>query len=393
LGAELAVEVRGVVKRFGADVMALDGLDLSIATGETYGLLGPNGAGKTTTLRMLLGLVRPTSGLIRVLGQAPGAPAALRQTGAMGETAFYPFLSGRDNLRAAARRSGVADARVDVVLAETGMTTRGGDPVGTYSYGMKQRLGVATALLKDPRLLILDEPSNGLDPAGQLDMRRLIQDLGGSRTIVLSSHDMDEVEQLCGRAGIISGGRLLAEGTPEHLRGAARLLVRAEPADRAVALAATLAGVERAEVSGGSLALALPEVTPARAAAINRELVGAGLAVSEVMADRRPLREVFLELTGRRTGGSDSVRLRPHGGKPPAEQPHGETAADERAGRGKAPAEQPHGETAADERAGRGEPSGRSSRRWRRYRGEDPRRGELTALAIPVTLIRHRSIN
>jgi ABC-2 type transport system ATP-binding protein len=373
LGAELAVEVRGVVKRFGADVMALDGLDLSIATGETYGLLGPNGAGKTTTLRMLLGLVRPTSGLIRVLGQAPGAPAALRQTGAMGETAFYPFLSGRDNLRAAARRSGVADARVDVVLAETGMTTRGGDPVGTYSYGMKQRLGVATALLKDPRLLILDEPSNGLDPAGQLDMRRLIQDLGGSRTIVLSSHDMDEVEQLCGRAGIISGGRLLAEGTPEHLRGAARLLVRAEPADRAVALAATLAGVERAEVSGGSLALALPEVTPARAAAINRELVGAGLAVSEVMADRRPLREVFLELTGRRTGGSDSVRLRPHGGKPPAEQPHGETA--------------------ADERAGRGEPSGRSSRRWRRYRGEDPRRGELTALAIPVTLIRHRSIN
>jgi ABC-2 type transport system ATP-binding protein len=318
LGAELAVEVRGIVKRFGADVVALDGLDLSIATGETYGLLGPNGAGKTTTLRMLLGLVRPTSGLIRVLGQAPGAPAALRQTGAMGETAFYPFLSGRDNLRAAARRSGVTDARVDVVLAETGMTARGGDPVGTYSYGMKQRLGVA-----DPRLLILDEPSNGLDPAGQLDMRRLIQDLGGSRTIVLSSHDMDEVEQLCGRAGIISGGRLLTEDTPEHLRGAARLLVRAEPADRAAALAATLAGVERAELSGGSLALALPEVTPARAAAINRELVGAGLEVSEVMTDRRPLREVFLELTGRRTGGSDSVRLRAGGGKATAGQADG----------------------------------------------------------------------
>ena len=195
---------------------------------------------------MLLGLVRPTSGLIRVLGRSPGEPAALRQTGAMGETAFYPFLSGRDNLRAAARRTGVTDARVDVVLGEVGMTARGGDRVGTYSYGMKQRLGVALALLKDPKLLILDEPSNGLDPAGQLDMRRLIHDLGGARTIVLSTHDMDEVEELCGRAGIISGGQLLAEGTPEQLRGPAR----------------------------------------------------------------RPLRDVFLELTGRRTGGADSVRSR-----------------------------------------------------------------------------------
>jgi len=246
LAAELAVQLRGVVKRFAPDVVALDGLDLDIATGETYGLLGPNGAGKTTTLRMLLGLVRPTSGLIRVLGRSPGEPAALRQTGAMGETAFYPFLSGRDNLRAAARRTGVTDARVDVVLGEVGMTARGGDRVGTYSYGMKQRLGVALALLKDPKLLILDEPSNGLDPAGQLDMRRLIGDLSGARTIVLSTHDMDEVEELCGRAGIISDGQLLAEGTPEQLRGPAR----------------------------------------------------------------RPLREVFLELTGRRTGGADSVRSR-----------------------------------------------------------------------------------
>ncbi len=240
------MELRGVVKRFGPDVVALDGLDLGIATGETYGLLGPNGAGKTTTLRMLLGLVRPTSGLIKVLGRSPGEPATLRQTGAMGETAFYPFLSGRDNLRAAARRTGIADARVDVVLGEVGMTARARDRVGTYSYGMKQRLGVALALLKDPKLLILDEPSNGLDPAGQLDMRRLIRDLSGARTIVLSSHDMDEVEELCGRAGIISGGHLLAEGTPEQLRG----------------------------------------------------------------PDHRPLREVFLELTGGRTGGSDSVRSR-----------------------------------------------------------------------------------
>ena len=315
VATELAVQARGVVKRFGADVLALNGLDLAIQEGETYGLLGPNGAGKTTTLRMLLGLVRPTSGLIKVLGRRPGDPAALRQTGAMGEIAFYPFLSGWDNLRAVARRAGVADTRVEVVLGQVGLTARAGDAVADYSYGMRQRLGVAAALLKDPRLLILDEPSNGLDPAGQLDMRRLIGDLGGGgRTIVLSSHDMDEVEQMCGRVGIISGGRLLAEGTPERLRGAARLLVRAEPADRAAALAATLAGADHVGLSDGALALALPDLSQARAAAITRELVEAGLAVSEVRTARRPLLEIFLELTGRRTGGADSVRPGAHRG-------------------------------------------------------------------------------
>jgi ABC-2 type transport system ATP-binding protein len=227
----------------------------------------------------------------------------------MGETAFYPFLSGRDNLRAVARRAGVADARVEAVLGQVGLTARAGYAVAGYSHGMRQRLGVAAALLKDPLLLILDEPSNGLDPAGQLDMRRLIGDLGGGdRTIVLSSHDMDEVEQVCGRVGIISGGRLLAEGPPEQLRGAARLLVRAGPADRAAALAATLAGADHVGLSDGALTLALPDVSPARAAAVIREFVEAGLEVSEVRTARRPLREIFLELTGRRTGGAGSVR-------------------------------------------------------------------------------------
>jgi ABC-2 type transport system ATP-binding protein len=311
VAAELAVEARGVVKRFGAGVVALDGLDLRIEEGETYGLLGPNGAGKTTTLRMLLGLVRPTAGSIRVLGRPPGHPAALRQTGSMGETAFYPFLSGRDNLRAVARRCRIADGRVEVVLGQAGLAERAGDAVAGYSYGMRQRLGVAAAILKDPRLLILDEPSNGLDPAGQADMRALIRELGGGpRTIVLSSHDMDEVEQLCDRVGIIGGGRLLAEGTPGQLRGAAGLRVRAEPADRAAAVASRLAWVDEVAVADGALALALAEVTPARAAAVNRELVGAGLAVSEVREVRRPLREVFLDLTGRRTGGADSLRPR-----------------------------------------------------------------------------------
>jgi ABC-type multidrug transport system ATPase subunit len=304
-----AIEVHGLTKRFGSYVTAVDNLDLCVEAGETYGLLGPNGAGKTTTLRMLLGLVRPTSGQIRVLGLPPGDPEGLRQVGAMGETAFYPFLSGRDNLRAAARRCGVGDSRVDAVLDQVGLTARAADAVAGYSLGMRQRLGVAAALLKDPRLLILDEPSNGLDPAGQLEMRRVISELGrGGRTIMLSSHDMTEVEQLCGRVGVISGGRLLAEGTPEQLRGAARLWVRAEPAGEAAALAAGLPEVEDAELSGAMLSLALTEADPPRAAAVNRQLVGAGLEVSEVRTARRSLQEVFLELTGGRTGGADSVR-------------------------------------------------------------------------------------
>jgi ABC-type multidrug transport system ATPase subunit len=318
----LAVEVRGLVKRFGGQVTAVDALDLSVRPGEIYGLLGPNGAGKTTTLRMLLGLVRPTAGLIRILGAPPGSPAGLSRVGSMGETAFYPFLSGRDNLRAAARRRSVSDARVDAVLETAGLAARGRDRVAGYSLGMKQRLGVAMALLKDPELLILDEPSNGLDPVGQLEMQRLIRDLGtGGRTILLSSHDMREVEELCGRVAVIGGGRMLFEGTPGQLRGQARLWVRAEPADRAAAVIAGLSGLEGAERAGELLSLALRDQGSdqgsdqgpddqgrSQAAAVNRRLVEAGLEVSEVRTERRPLRDVFVELTGGRTGGADSLR-------------------------------------------------------------------------------------
>jgi ABC-type multidrug transport system ATPase subunit len=309
----LAVEVRGLVKRFGGQVTAVDALDLSVRPGEIYGLLGPNGAGKTTTLRMLLGLVRPTAGLIRILGAPPGSPAGLSRVGSMGETAFYPFLSGRDNLRAAARRRSVSDARVDAVLETAGLAARGRDRVAGYNLGMKQRLGVAMALLKDPELLILDEPSNGLDPVGQLEMQRLIRDLGtGGRTILLSSHDMREVEELCGRVAVIGGGRMLFEGTPGQLRGQARLWVRAEPADRAAAVIAGLSGPDGAERAGELLSLALRDQGPdqgrSQAAAVNRRLVEAGLEVSEVRTERRPLRDVFVELTGGRTGGADSLR-------------------------------------------------------------------------------------
>jgi ABC-type multidrug transport system ATPase subunit len=309
VGDELAVEVHGLVKRFGGGVTAVDGLDLSVRPGQVYGLLGPNGAGKTTTIRMLLGLVRPAAGSIRVLGAAPGDPASLGRVGSMGETAFYPFLSGRDNLRAAARRCRVPDGRVDAVLERAGLQARAGDRVAGYSQGMKQRLGVAMALLKDPELLILDEPSNGLDPVGQLEMHRLIRDLGGGhRTILLSSHDLREVEELCGRVAVIGGGRLLFEGTPDQLRGKARLWVRAEPADQAAAVVAGRPDLEGAERAGELLSLALRDVGLSQAAAVNRQLVEAGLDVSEVRTERRPLREAFLELTGGRTGGADSLR-------------------------------------------------------------------------------------
>jgi ABC-type multidrug transport system ATPase subunit len=314
VAGELAIEVRQLVKRFGGRVTAVDRLDLSVPYGETYGLLGPNGAGKTTTLRMLLGLVRPTTGTIRVLGLPPGEPAGLRRVGAMGETAFYPFLSGRDNLRAAARRCQVKDTRVDAVLAVAGLTARAGDRVSAYSLGMRQRLAVAAAILKDPELLILDEPSNGLDPIGQLEMRRLIAELAdGGRTILLSSHDMGEVEELCGRVAVIGGGRMLSEGTPDQLRGQARLWVRAKPARQAAALVAELASLDGANLQGAEqdgemLSVAMREHGPSQAAAVNRQLVEAGLEVSEVRTERRPLRDVFLELTGGRSGGADSLR-------------------------------------------------------------------------------------
>jgi ABC-2 type transport system ATP-binding protein len=314
VAGELAIEVRQLVKRFGGRVTAVDRLDLSVPYGETYGLLGPNGAGKTTTLRMLLGLVRPTAGMIRVLGLPPGEPSGLRRVGAMGETAFYPFLSGRDNLRAAARRSHVKDARVDAVLDVAGLTARARDRVSAYSLGMRQRLAVAAALLKDPELLILDEPSNGLDPIGQLEMRGLIRELAdGGRTILLSSHDMREVEELCGRVAVIGGGRMLSEGTPEQLRGQARLWVRAEPASQAAALVAELASLEGANVAGAEqtgemLSVVMREHGRSQVAAVNRQLVEAGLEVSEVRAERRSLRDVFLELTGGRSGGADSLR-------------------------------------------------------------------------------------
>jgi ABC-type multidrug transport system ATPase subunit len=296
VGDGFVLETRGLGKRYGERIVAVDQLNMRVRRGEVYGFLGPNGAGKTTTLRMLLGLIRPTSGSAVVLGAAPGAPDGLARVGALVETpAFYPFLSGRDNLRLLARHAGVLETRIPGVLEEVDLTGRAGDRFATYSLGMKQRLGVAGALLKDPELLILDEPTNGMDAAGMAEMRTFISGLGQSgRTVLLSSHLMGEVEQVCDRVGVIRSGRLVGEGTLDELRGQAGLRVRAEPLALAQRVLAALAPVERVAVSDDALLLT---AEPTAAARINRALVEAGVAVSELRQERASLEQVFLELT------------------------------------------------------------------------------------------------
>jgi len=300
-GSDVVLEARGLTKRYrtrSGGVTAVDAVDLSVRRGEVYGFLGPNGAGKTTTLRMLLGLVAPTSGTVRVLGHPPGDPRALARLGALiEEPAFYPYLSGRDNLRVLARYAGVDEARIDGALEVVELTSRRRDPFATYSLGMKQRLGVAGALLKDPELVVLDEPTNGLDPAGMRDMRRLIAELGASgRTVLLSSHLLAEVQQVCDRVAVIDGGRLLREGTVDAIRGETELVVRAAPSDVARARLEELAAVEAVRVLDGTLRV---RVDARHTGAVNEALVSAGVAVTELRRSERQLEDVFLELTSR----------------------------------------------------------------------------------------------
>jgi ABC-type multidrug transport system ATPase subunit len=295
IGNDVVIETQGLTKRYRA-ITAVDRLTLGVRRGEVYGFLGPNGAGKTTTLRMLVGLVRPTSGSATILGARPGSPDGLARIGALIEApGFYPFLSARDNLRVMAMHAGTGAERVDTVLVEVGLGDRAKDHFGTYSQGMKQRLGVASALLKDPDVLILDEPTTGLDPKGMAEMREFIRGLGdGGRTVLLSSHLMPEVEQVCDRVGVIHRGTLVREGTVDELRGGRSLLVRAEPLEQAGLLLESLPGVRGVSTHDGAISIT---ADPAEASAINGALVAAGIAVSELRSERASLEDVFLELT------------------------------------------------------------------------------------------------
>ena len=293
---DTVIVTRSLTKRYGKAITAVDTLDLEVRRGEVFGFLGPNGAGKTTTLRMLLGLIRPTAGTAIVAGHSPGDPAGLRLIGSLVESpAFYPYLSGRENLKVMADYAGVPHSRIDGALETVDLLPRARDRFATYSMGMKQRLAVAAALIKEPELMILDEPTNGLDPQGVVEMRTLVRRLGsGERTVLLSSHLLNEVEQVCDRVAIINHGRLIRQGTVHELRGQASLVVRATPQDAARRTLERLVGNGAVTTVDGTLRL---NIDPQQAADLNAALVGAGIRVSELRPAERTLEEVFLNLT------------------------------------------------------------------------------------------------
>ncbi|MGB3683663.1 MAG: ABC transporter ATP-binding protein [Rubrobacteraceae bacterium] len=293
--AKAVIETRELTKRYGFRVLAVDDLDLEVRAGEIYGFLGSNGAGKTTTMRMLMGHTTPSSGNATVLGERPGSEAALSRVGALIETpAFYPYLSGRDNLKVMARYSkGASKTRIEEVLEQVGLSSRGRDKFKGYSLGMKQRLGVAAAMLEDPELLILDEPTNGLDPEGAAEMRRFISSLRGEKTVLFSSHTLSEVEQICDRVGIIRHGKLVANGTVKELIGEESLFLTVAPLEKAAKIVRGLESVEGVMAEDQQLRVS---TDPARAPEIVNELVAAGIRISEVRRSSRTLEDVFLEL-------------------------------------------------------------------------------------------------
>lgn len=294
-----AIRINKLSKRY-KQRLAVDNLDLEVERGEIFGFLGPNGAGKTTTIGMLLGLITPTNGHAELLGHdvRDSRAAALRSVGAMVESAaFYPYLSGRDNLRALALAGGSPLTHVDVVLATVGLAERANDRFRSYSLGMRQRLGIAAALLNDPELIILDEPTNGLDPAGQQEVRALIRSLAqGGRTIFLSSHMLHEVEQLCGRVAILKSGRVVAQGAvAELLRRGHGVMVRVVgQMPQAVELLRSLDWVAGVTAEGNVLRVDAPVE---RAAELNMALAAQRIPVAEIRAREESLEDFFLEIT------------------------------------------------------------------------------------------------
>ena len=295
------VEVRGLAKHYG-ELVAVDGVDLTVLPGDVFGYLGPNGAGKTTSLRMMLGLIRPTAGTVRLFGRDPQAGVAALEgvAGFVEAPRFYPYLSGRRNLELCAALDGDgASARIDEVLGVVELRDRAQDKVGGYSHGMRQRLGIAAALLRRPRLLLLDEPATGLDPAGMRDMRLLVRRLADSgMTVLLSSHLLAEVEELCNRVAIVDRGRMAYEGTLDELRRAAGISYRLRTTDdeRALAVCAAQRGIEDAAraATGGLIFRAPSEIAVGE---LSRALAEAGALVLELAPNRATLEDLFFALT------------------------------------------------------------------------------------------------
>ncbi|MFI5271731.1 MAG: ABC transporter ATP-binding protein [Ktedonobacterales bacterium] len=305
---EVVLRTKQLAKRYG-ERMAVNDLNLEVFRGDIFGFLGPNGAGKTTTIRMALGLIAPTAGSVEILGHnvVTDRASILPRVGALVEQpALYLYMSGRDNLRAVGSvLGGVPESRIDAVIEQVGLKGRDKDRVKTYSLGMKQRLGVAIALLNNPDVLVLDEPANGLDPAGIVDMRDLMRQLvAAGKTIFLSSHVLTEVRQICTRVAILNLGKLVTETTIEELlKGHGEYVVTLEPAQLQPALALVRqqpwGAAARLDDSGAL-------VTPApggRGRDLNLFLVQAGFAPDALAQGAQDLEQVFLKLTGNGEGG------------------------------------------------------------------------------------------
>jgi ABC-2 type transport system ATP-binding protein len=305
------IEVEGLRKEYRGirgRITAIDGLDLTVPEGGVFGFLGPNGSGKTTTIRCLLGLIRPTAGRCTLLGApTPGAlGSVIDRVGAIVETpALFPTFTGRTNLRLLAQLEGIDDRRVSLVLERVGLADRADSEVKTYSLGMRQRLGLAAALLKDPALLILDEPANGLDPAGIREIRELLRGLAAEgRTVFVSSHILSEVQQTCDAMAIITRGRLVTQGTVHEV-------IARSSSGRGVLLRVpdALQGLQALREAGIDATLQpddsiIARVDPTQAGDLNRRMGEHGLWVTELRPVEATLEEAFLELTGEPSGAA-----------------------------------------------------------------------------------------
>jgi ABC-2 type transport system ATP-binding protein len=296
----LPLEARGLRKRYG-HVVAVDGIDLTVHQGDIYGFLGPNGAGKTTAMRILLGLLRPEAGTARLFGRDPQRelPEALDGVGGFVETPhFYPYLSGRKNMELFAAFDGTAGkGKIDELLDLVELSGRAGDRVGGYSQGMRQRLGLAASLLRHPKLLILDEPTNGLDPAGIRDMRGLIKRLAAEgMTVFLSSHLLAEVEELCSRVAIVNSGRIVYEGALAELHASAapRYRLRTTDLEQARSVCAQDPRVRDLTVEGSELSFSANEQTVVE---LSRKLAAAGLGIAALIPESATLESLFFQLT------------------------------------------------------------------------------------------------
>jgi len=293
------IETRGLTKRYG-DTMAVDRLDIRVEEGQVFGFLGPNGSGKTTTIGMLLGILTPTAGTFSLLGSEGRrelVEARQRVGATLEQPNFYPYLTGRRNLRLVARVKGVGEEAVERSLERVGLSGRAGDRFKEYSLGMKQRLALAGTLLADPDLLILDEPTNGLDPEGMREIRRLIRRLGeDGTTIFVSSHLLWEVERVCSHVAILRGGRVVLESPVDDLTaGSARVAVSAPDAEQLEAGVDAHPAARVVAREGEALIVELDDEDPA---ALNRHLAERGVHVARLEPRRKTLEDVFHETTG-----------------------------------------------------------------------------------------------